>query len=257
MTDHDQHTLSGAYALDALDGEERTRFEAHLATCADCCEEVASLQEAAALLGTDPVEPPASVRDAVLAGIESIRPLPPLTTETAPATPPARPDELTVRRTRRTLGQRLARTPLLAAAAVVLLLAVGTAWLRPWSDHTTDRQPALTVAEQVLAADDAETVDKSFPDGSHAAITVSERVGRAIIQTDDMAPAPAGKVYQLWFLNAAGEMISAGLMPPTPDTTLPLEGDVSRATGVGITVEPAGGSKQPTTKPIAVFNLDT
>src|SRR5690349_5461481 len=109
MTDHDQHALSGAYAVDALDADERARFEAHLATCADCREEVASLQEAAALLGTDPVEPPSSVRDSVLAGIASIRPLPPVTSETAPTATPTSGDELAARRTRRSLAQRLTR----------------------------------------------------------------------------------------------------------------------------------------------------
>lgn len=252
MTDHDQHALTGAYAVDALDADERARFEAHLATCADCREEVASLQEAAALLGTDPVEPPSSVRDSVLAGIASIRPLPPVTPEAAPTTG----DELAARRTRRSLVERLARTPLLVAAAAVLLLAVGTALVRPWADDTgAGRQP--TVAQQVLEAPDAERIDKNFPDGSHASVVASERVGRAVILTEDMAPAPNGKVYQLWFQNRAGEFVSAGLMPPTSDTTKVLDGDVADATGVGITVEPTGGSEQPTTKPIAFFTLAT
>ncbi|WP_141005368.1 zf-HC2 domain-containing protein [Nocardioides humi] len=122
MSDHDQtqgwdvHALSGAYAVDALDDVERARFEAHLAQCADCREEVDGLREAAAALGTgDLVEPPAAVRDQVLAGIERIRPLPPL------------PTGGTVTALRR-------RTPLLlaVAAAVVLLLGVGLAWLQPW-----------------------------------------------------------------------------------------------------------------------------
>ncbi|HWJ08698.1 MAG TPA: anti-sigma factor [Nocardioides sp.] len=255
MTDHDQHTLSGAYALDALDGEERARFEAHLATCADCREEVASLQEAAALLGTDDVVPPSSVRDSVLAGIASIRPLPPLPVPTADAGPAAH-DELAARRTQRSLAQRLARTPLLVAAAVVLLLAVGTAVVRPWGGETPGGGPSAPTAEEVLAASDATTVEKAFPDGSRAVVTVSREEAGAVIKTIDMAHAPEGKDYQLWFLTPAGEFQPAGLMPDISDATKLLEGDASRATGVGITVEPDGGSKQPTTDPIAVFNLE-
>lgn len=251
MTDHDQHALSGAYAVDALDADERARFEAHLATCADCREEVASLQEAAALLGTDPVEPPSSVRDSVLAGIASIRPLPP---ETAPVAPAGR-DELAARRTRRSLVQRLSRTPLLVAAAAVLLLAVGTALVRPWADDKPD-EPGLSAIDRVLTAADATSVAKEFPDGSRATVTVSRSEGRAVIETEDMALAPEGKVYELWLQTPEGAMVPAGLMPHEADNVVLLDGDATEAKAVGITVEPAQGSQVPTSSPIAVFDLE-
>ena len=44
------HALSGAYAVDALDDLERAAFERHLAECAECQAEVASLREAAAMI---------------------------------------------------------------------------------------------------------------------------------------------------------------------------------------------------------------
>ena len=43
MNSDDIHALSGAYAVDALDDVERAEFERHLASCAACREEVASL----------------------------------------------------------------------------------------------------------------------------------------------------------------------------------------------------------------------
>lgn len=262
MTDHEQgygdvHALSGAYAVDALDGEERTRFEAHLRQCADCREEVAGLREAAALLATDPVEPPPALRAAVLSGISGIRPLPPLLPERDTELPdvphlPA-PVDLSARRRRRLIN----RLPLMVAAAVVLLLAVGTAWISPWSDETTpDKAPQLTAAEQVLADPDHVVVEKKFPDGAQAKVVHSRSLGKAFIETVDMPPAPDGKVYELWFQTPAGEMVRAGLMPPLRDQTFTLEGDGSRAVGVGITVEPAGGSDQPSSEPIAYFPLD-
>ncbi|MBM7517338.1 anti-sigma factor [Nocardioides nitrophenolicus] len=244
MTDHDQspgwdaHALSGAYAVDALDDVERARFEAHLAQCADCREEVDGLRETAALLGTaDLVSPPAAVRDQVLAGIERIRPLPPRRAGGA-----------------RTVLRR--RTPLLlaVAAAVVLLLGVGVATLQPWAG---DEPQQLTAAERILAAPDASRVEKTFPDGSTATVVVSRSEGRALIRTTGMAPAPEGRAYELWLQTPAGEMVPAGLMPDEADTTYVLDGDASRATGVGITVEPDGGSPQPTGDPIALFALDS
>ena len=78
MTAHEIHGLSGAYAVDALDPEERERFEAHLAVCEDCRAEVAGLQEAAALLGDlSATTPSPALRDRVLADISTVRPLPP------------------------------------------------------------------------------------------------------------------------------------------------------------------------------------
>ena len=75
----DIHALSGAYAIDALDDIERAQFERHLAKCAECRAEVESLREASAMLAeTTAVEPPADLRDRLLAEIRTVRPLPPV-----------------------------------------------------------------------------------------------------------------------------------------------------------------------------------
>ena len=57
--------------------------------------------------------------------------------------------------------------------------------------------------------------------------------------------------------NASNLLIftSAGLMPDVEDQTVVLEGSARDAAAVGITVEPESGSEQPTTEPIAVFDL--
>jgi anti-sigma-K factor RskA len=257
MTDHD-HALSGAYAIDALDAEERARFEAHLATCADCRAEVDSLREAAALLGSDDlVAPPPALRDDILAGIDRIRPLPPVTAEagdeTGDQTGDETGDETEPTATVTPLRRRVPWLLLTAAAAVVLLLGVGLAWLRPWHQEP----PPLTAAERILAAPDAMQLEKTFPDGSSATVVISRREGKALIRTKAMALAPAGKAYELWLQTPAGVMEPAGLMPDQPDTTYVLEGDATDATGIGITVEPDGGSPRPTTQPIALFPLDS
>jgi anti-sigma-K factor RskA len=62
------HELSAAYALDALDGDERREFEEHLTHCAECREEVASFQEAASALAyqADVAPPPPALKDRIL-----------------------------------------------------------------------------------------------------------------------------------------------------------------------------------------------
>ena len=64
-------------------------------------------------------------------------------------------------------------------------------------------------------------------------------------------PAPSGHVYQVWFQNSAGSMVSAGLMPAGKDQML-LAGDARTAQAVGVAVEPEGGSESPTTTPVAL-----
>lgn len=249
---HDVHALSGAYAVDALDNEERVRFEEHLRGCPTCRTEVAELRDTAALLaGGADADPPPALRDRVLAGIESVRPLPPLAPLAAPADAgPGAPPRPTSREGRRPRF-RLRGSQLLAAAAVVVLLAAaGVAAWRPWSE------PDLTAAERVLAADDAVRTTERMPDGARATVVVSRSEGSAVIITEDLPLAPEGKVYELWLATPEGTLEPAGLMPDERDATVLLDGDATEATGVGVTVEPDGGSPQPTTEPIAFFEVE-
>ncbi len=231
------HALSGAYAVDALDDLERAAFERHLADCADCRAEVASLRDTASLLAeTTTTEPPAALRDRVLADIARVRPLPP----DVPS-----PERQPVRR-------RPVRLLVAAAAAVVLVAAGAVAWQQPWSEETTQ---APTAIEQVLQAPDAQSTTLEFPGGASATVTHSDKLRQAVIVTEAMPPPPAGKTYQVWLDQPDGGMTSAAVMPVKEDQALLLEGDATTATGAGITVEPAGGSQQPTTEPIALFDF--
>ena len=238
----DLHKLTGAYAVDALDDIERARFEQHLAGCEDCRAEVAELRETASLL-TDSVSatPPASLRDSVLAGISQIRPLPPEVTVKAPTS-------ISSTRAHR---RRPVWTTFLVAAALIVVAGAGIATWRPWAG---DEVPRLTAAEQVLQAPDAEEVFVDLGEAGKATLVRSRAEDRAVIRTEDMVSAPDGKAYELWFIDG-DEFTSAGLMPDAPDQTVVLDGSAAEAVAVGITVEPAEGSEQPTTDPIAVFDL--
>ena len=237
----DLHKLTGAYAVDALDDIERARFEQHLAGCEDCRAEVAELRETASLL-TDSVAatPPASLRESVLAGISQVRPLPPEVVVTAPT-------DITSTRAHR---RRPVWTTFLVAAALILVAGVGVSAWSPWSTEV----PRLTAAEQVLQAPDAEEVVVDLGDAGIATLVRSKAEDRAVISTVGMESAPDGKAYELWFI-AGDEYTSAGLMPDRPDQTVVLDGSAAEAAAVGITVEPAEGSEQPTSDPIAVFDL--
>jgi anti-sigma-K factor RskA len=229
----DMHKLTGAYAVDALDDLERARFEQHLSECEDCRAEVRELRETAALLAeATAVAAPVSLRESVLSGISQVRPLPPVVPAAATTS---------VRR----------RLPLLVAAALVLIAGLGAVVWQPWSDEV----PQLTAAEQVLQAEDAEKVFLDLGEAGRATVVRSKAEDRAVITTEDMVPAPDGKDYELWFMSPDEEFVPAGLMPDDPDQTVVLEGSAAEAVAVGITVEPDGGSDEPSSAPIALFEL--
>ena len=251
------HALSGAYAVDALDDAERAAFERHLAQCSDCQQEVASLREATALMADDAVmTPPPGLRDSVLAGIKNIRPIPPQTdsappTDSAPEAAAEDDADLAPVLPMRPRRRRIAG--LVAAAAAILAVAGGVV-LQPWQDDPGVNQ--MSPADQVLAAEDVKHVSIDFDDGSRATVFHSPKQGRAVLVTDNMAAPPKGKAFELWLQDDAGAMVPAGLMKKPGDNKVLLKGDAAKATGVGITVEPEGGSEEPTTEPIALFEFD-
>jgi hypothetical protein len=142
---------------------------------------------------------------------------------------------------------------LVAAAAAVVALGTGVAVWQPWEEESS--QQVTTVADQVISAPDASK--QTIPLGGGAEVTLirSVSVGKAVVETNNMPSPPAGKVYELWLQNPAGRMVRAGEMPIAADQTFVLDGDAAAAVGAGITVEPEGGSDQPTSKPIALIDF--
>ncbi|PJT50025.1 anti-sigma factor, partial [Streptomyces albidoflavus] len=106
-------------------------------------------------------------------------------------------------------------------------------------------------------APDARSESARLGEGTRATVVVSASLDEAVLLAADMPAPPEGKVYQLWF-DDGGTMRSAGLMPPSRGDgveAVRLEGGVGEASGVGITVEPPGGSEQPTSDPVGLLNL--
>ena len=240
--DDDIHGLSGAYAVDAVDDVERARFEAHMAGCSQCRDEVASLRTAAGELASMTLaSPPPSLRAAVLRDIGSVRPLPPRVTPeqasapepTAPTAAPSAPSAPASLESKR--AERARRAPLrqwLVGVAAAAVLATGGLVWSPWSSETSTVQ--LTATQQVLQAKDAQRFEQKVGDAT-ATIVRSTSLKKAVIVTANMPDAPTGKVYELW-LQQGSAMVKAGFMPAGPSNTVLLDGDAATAAGVGITV---------------------
>lgn len=247
-------TLTGAYVVDALPDTERVQFERHLAHCSDCAREVAELRETVAVLGADAATaPPDTLRDRVLDEITRTRQVPP-----RPVRRPRRPGRWSAR----TWGTRLA----VAATVVALALAGafgGVAWQRGQELARTDQvmreyRERGTQMRQLLQAPDARIVHGSAGQ-ANATTVVSRRLDKAMFLGSDL-PAPSGeRVYQLWITSGDGPT-SAGVLPRQEGdridaavvTTLP-----DRAEGMAVTVEPPGGSPQPTSEPVMSMSLST
>ncbi len=240
----DIHALSGAYAVDALDADERAQFEQHLARCHECRAEVQSFAETTALLAENSAQtPPAGLRESVLSGIGAIRPLPPETTEAAASgETPAGGVVKTLRR--RTF-------PILAAAAAILI-ALGVVIAHPWSGGSS----SANLAEQIQKAPDAVKITEPVQGGGTLTIYRSKSLKRAVMVASDVPAPKAGTTYQLWLQQPGQGMVSAGLMPDTTEPTV-LTGDAATAEAAAVSVEPETGSAQPTTDPIALFPLTT
>lgn len=232
----DIHALSGAYAVDALDEHERAEFEAHLAECPSCRAEVDGLREAAAMLAElEPVAPPVELRARVLASVAAVRPLPPAVgAERGRGTPPVR--------------RRWWTGTLLVAAVAVL--AVTLTW-HPWSSG----RAGVSGVDQVIAASDVQRIGRTLPDGATLTVYRSPSLDRAAIVAHDLPRLGGHHVYELWLEDPTGTMRPAGLLPTGSDAETVLDGSATRARAAGITVEPAGGTKAPTTTPLAVFGF--
>jgi len=269
----DLHHLSGAYAVDALDDAERTSFEQHLAVCADCRAEVSELSATAhSLTALVETAPPPALRAAVLTGIARVRPLPPLSADAAQPVPPVpaaavpapatevagvrADDEPDAGSTVVPIGRhrrRHRRTAWLAAAAAAAVIAIGGVVWSPWSDGPAAPPSPLA---QVTAAADAQLVS-STKNGVTTDVTFSKQLGKAAISVKGLPPAPDGKTYQLWYISAGGTITSAGLFGVDANGSgqALLAGEATSTDKVAVSVEPAGGSAQPTTDPLVVLPL--
>lgn len=231
--------LATPYALHALTDAEAADVERWIADAAPeviaaFTEEVRAVQETlAALSAATAVEPPAELRDRLMATVaaDPVRSLP---TKTAP----------------RGRVQRWRTAALAAAAAVVIGLGGVVVW--------TALQPEASLREQVLAASDALT-EKTDIAGGTATLVFSREENAAVLTMNDVPPPQSGTVYQMWLVPEGGDPASAGTMGPdavTPTTEAVIE-NIDGATTLAFTVEPGEGSTQPTGVIVAALDLST
>ena len=245
----DAHTLAGAYAMDAISEQDRDRFERHLAECEECTEEITSLHEATARLGTaTAATPPAGLKDRVMAAAAMTRQQPPATAEPdAPARAGAAARAGTWLRSLAWPG-RLAVTAAAAAAVAVLAIAVvfgvSNGSIR---QQLSQAQASSQQIAAVLTAKDARMMTGPVAGGGTATIVMSGSRQALVFTAAGLRALPASRGYELWLIGPAGTR-PAGMLPPGshgmpgPVIASGLRGGDRLA----LTAEPAGGTSAPT-----------
>ena len=248
--------LAPAYAIGALSPEEARAFEAALAGSPELQRDVAEYRELGALLAVGAEQaPPAGLKARLLEQVRAGQPL------------PFRPGPAGQRSSIQTATRRSLLPMLSLGFAAAAILAAGLGF-QVMSLGNTLRARDSTLAERESRLREREaTLDALLQPG--VSLTTLTATGQtppvvqvywdrirhtAILHTLRLPPAPAGRTYQLWLLPKAGKPIPSRLFNTEAAgrqlvTDIPVPADQNVA-GFALTLEPAGGSPQPTSTPI-------
>jgi anti-sigma-K factor RskA len=242
------HALLGAYVLDAVEDGDRAEFERHLLTCEQCRDDVRGLREATVrLAAAAAITPRAELRQSTLQAATVTRQL-------APAVAGGR----TAARGGRWLAARGGVRPWLAGVAAGLAIVLGVAAV-VLGLHAGAMQQRLTAQEQhdramtaVLGAHDVVVLTAAVKTGGTATVVMSHRARALVFTASGLARLPGVMSYELWLAGPAG-VTPAGMLPPgRHGMSGPMVvGGLTRGEQLELTVEPASGSRQPTSALIA------
>lgn len=230
-----------AYALEALDAGEVPALEAHLRTCDSCQADLKAYRvlSAGLLSALPPHAPPAAVRQRLQ----------------KQARPPARPQ---VRGLSWSFSQFAVAAAVAALVGLNLLSVLQLNAVRQQQSEQESRDTSEQTAIAMLAYPGTQTIafDQNGVAGS---LLVDKQRGLLAVFAWHLTPAPRGKTYQVWLIDTKGDRTSGGFLVPEegyPFVTAVIKSPapLSEFTGFGVTTEPIGGSRQPTTP--RIFGAD-
>lgn len=212
------------YVLGALPSEEIPPMRAHLTSCGECRAEVDELSKTAEslALSVEPVDPPAGFTRSILDRVADER------AEAATPSP--------------ALGSRRPLLAFLAAGMAVLAMVLGAIALDARGEADANRRVATALLEG------SEGMEMRGEAGVQAKVVPGE--DGAVFVATGLDGLPHDRTYQLWFLKD-GSMVSAGVFDVSDGVAVlrtPRSPEGFEAAAV--TVEPSGGSRQPTTAPV-------
>ena len=226
----DLHDLLAPYALDALDAHERSRFESHLEHCDVCRADLAGFQATSFRLAEATAQtPPDTLRGAVLERVASTAQERPVVTALA----------------QRSALRRNAPRLVVAAAALVAIAGIGGFLVE--HQRADELRAESDRISAIMTADDSAFVSAPVSTGGELRVMHSASHGDAVVVGSDLTRLGEDEVYQVWSMHD-GTPRSEGLLGRGPGVLL-APGSAG-ADAFAVTVEPAGGSDEPTSEPI-------
>jgi anti-sigma-K factor RskA len=228
MNEPDLHELVAAYALNALDDDEKAAFERHLATCERCAAELSALRETAASMAytLEGPPPPPELRGRILDAVRA-----------------ERANVIPLRR--RGMGPALGAV---AAIAAVIALGLGI-WSASLSRSLDDERDRLAATEEALALVADPNASRTELAGAEGSLVVAGP-GAAALVVCRLEEAPSGKAYEAWVI-ANGRPRPAGLFDGGDDCTAHvLSEPIPRGAIVAVTLEREEGVDAPTGDPL-------
>jgi anti-sigma-K factor RskA len=226
--------LKDAYALGALPEQERRELEEYLAAHPERQAEIDELGNVASLLALSPQEqePPPELRRSIMDVVEAEAQRPPA-------------------RTRSWLAgvRELLSVKNLALAAAALLVIGLFSWNMLLQDQVQDLQG------QVASLQESQETRMVALAGTGAAQQAQVEVilikdHKAVLTAEDMPSVPKNKTYQIWVIEGDVPQPSGLFKPDGGTVAAVVEKPLDEDDVIAITIEPDGGSQQPTTDPV-------
>jgi anti-sigma-K factor RskA len=257
MSHEDAVEFLGAYALDAVDGEEFVALEEHLESCPRCRAELDGLREVAAAMGNS-VEPlPEGLWTNIASRLPERQP-----DEEPPAMPQLVADgrsSLRAHAEGRRRFRRSARTTIaavaVAAAAVAVVLGISLVQAdNKVSDLQASAARSASAVTAALHAPGHRVVHLETSTNAELARVVVVPSGQGYLVSSKLPALGHDQTYQLWAI-AGGRPISLGLLGRAPRQAAFTMAGSARPSHLSITAEPTGGSVSPTTPIVATGSL--
>ena len=222
-----------AYAMGALDPKETSALEAHLRTCDECRTELAEYQHISAglLAALPPQAPRAALKKNLQKQLQS-----------------------EIKANRPQMKWSLNRM----AVVAVFVLLIGVNIISVYEIYSLKQEQteldgqygSQQSAIAMLAYPSTQTIGFEQA-GISGSLLVDKKRDLLAVFAWNLPPAPTGKIYQIWLIDPKQDRTSGGFLIPEARQPFvmtvikppqPLTGFV----GLGVTLEPLGGSPKPT-----------